>query len=87
MELEITLKLMESAMPEAKKARAIGFNHVALEVGDIDEALASTGDCSISNLEARAEHRPSSIWAISSSHCKRAAPNRPTRSPFWPGGQ
>jgi lactoylglutathione lyase len=26
-------------MPEAKKARAIGFNHVALEVGDIDEAL------------------------------------------------
>ncbi len=27
-------------MPKAKKARAIGFNHVALEVGDIDEALA-----------------------------------------------
>src|SRR5271168_915152 len=27
-------------MPEAKKARAIGFNHIALEVGDIDEALA-----------------------------------------------
>ena len=27
-------------MPDAKKARAIGFNHVALEVGDIDEALA-----------------------------------------------
>jgi lactoylglutathione lyase len=27
-------------MPGAKKARAIGFNHVALEVGDIDEALA-----------------------------------------------
>jgi lactoylglutathione lyase len=26
-------------MPEARKARAIGFNHVALEVGDIDEAL------------------------------------------------
>src|SRR5437016_3153645 len=26
-------------MPHAKKARAIGFNHVALEVGDIDEAL------------------------------------------------
>ena len=24
----------------AKKARAIGFNHVALEVGDIEEALA-----------------------------------------------
>ena len=27
-------------MQQAKKARAIGFNHVALEVGDIDEALA-----------------------------------------------
>jgi lactoylglutathione lyase len=27
----------------AKKARAIGFNHVALEVGDIDEALAFYG--------------------------------------------
>ncbi|MGH6927228.1 MAG: VOC family protein, partial [Dongiaceae bacterium] len=33
----------ESAMPIAKKARAIGFNHVALEVGDIDEALAFYG--------------------------------------------
>jgi predicted enzyme related to lactoylglutathione lyase len=27
-------------MPEPKKARAVGFNHVALEVGDIEEALA-----------------------------------------------
>ena len=27
-------------MPETKRARAVGFNHVALEVGDIDEALA-----------------------------------------------
>ena len=27
-------------MPERKKARAMGFNHVALEVGDIDQALA-----------------------------------------------
>jgi predicted enzyme related to lactoylglutathione lyase len=31
---------MESAMVEARKARAVGFNHVALEVGDIEEALA-----------------------------------------------
>ncbi len=30
----------ESSIPKAKKARAIGFNHVAIEVGDIDEALA-----------------------------------------------
>jgi catechol 2,3-dioxygenase-like lactoylglutathione lyase family enzyme len=27
-------------MPQSKKARAIGLNHVALEVGDIEEALA-----------------------------------------------
>ena len=27
-------------MPGSKKARAVGFNHVALEVGDIEEALA-----------------------------------------------
>lgn len=26
-------------MTKSKKARAVGFNHVALEVGDIDEAL------------------------------------------------
>jgi lactoylglutathione lyase len=30
-------------MPKARKARAIGFNHVALEVGDIDQALAFYG--------------------------------------------
>src|SRR6266705_49762 len=30
-------------MPQARKARAIGFNHVALEVGDIEEALAFYG--------------------------------------------
>ncbi len=30
-------------MPAAKKPRALGFNHVALEVGDIEEALAFYG--------------------------------------------
>ena len=30
-------------MAAAKKARAVGFNHVALEVGDIDAALAFYG--------------------------------------------
>jgi Glyoxalase/Bleomycin resistance protein/Dioxygenase superfamily len=30
----------EGLMPEAKKARAVGFNHIALEVGDIEEALS-----------------------------------------------
>jgi lactoylglutathione lyase len=27
-------------MTQKKKARALGFNHIALEVGDVDEALA-----------------------------------------------
>jgi catechol 2,3-dioxygenase-like lactoylglutathione lyase family enzyme len=30
-------------MHKAKKARAVGFNHIALEVGDIEEALAFYG--------------------------------------------
>src|SRR6516225_1497759 len=30
-------------MSEARKARAVGFNHVAIEVGDIDAALAFYG--------------------------------------------
>jgi lactoylglutathione lyase len=30
-------------MPAARKARAVGFNHVAIEVGDIEEALAFYG--------------------------------------------
>src|SRR6266480_1144570 len=30
-------------MAKAKKARAVGFNHVALEVGDIEAALAFYG--------------------------------------------
>src|SRR5438270_5958446 len=30
-------------MRQGKKARAVGFNHVALEVGDIEEALAFYG--------------------------------------------
>jgi len=30
-------------MSEVKKARAVGFNHVALEVGDIEEALSFYG--------------------------------------------
>src|SRR4029077_17565479 len=34
---------MEEAMAAATKARAIGFNHVAIEVDDIDAALAFYG--------------------------------------------
>jgi lactoylglutathione lyase len=35
--------LQEEEMPETAKPRLVGFNHVALEVGDIDEALAFYG--------------------------------------------
>ena len=36
--LQILHELMETAMVEARRARVVGFNHVALEVGGIDEA-------------------------------------------------
>jgi extradiol dioxygenase family protein len=39
----------------AKKARAIGFNHVALEVGDLDEALAFYGRLFEFELRGREE--------------------------------
>jgi lactoylglutathione lyase len=38
-------------MSEVKKARAVGFNHIALEVGDIEEALSFYGR--ILNFELR----------------------------------
>jgi hypothetical protein len=41
--LQILHELMKTAMVEARRARAVGFNHVALEVGDIDEALSFYG--------------------------------------------
>jgi lactoylglutathione lyase len=40
-------------MPEQKKARAIGFNHVALVVGDIDEALEFYGRLFAFTLRSR----------------------------------
>ncbi|TSD84132.1 VOC family protein [Mycobacterium sp. KBS0706] len=42
-------------MPETRKARAVGFNHVALEVGDIDEALAFYGRLFDFTLRGRSE--------------------------------
>jgi catechol-2,3-dioxygenase len=39
----------------ARKARAVGFNHVALEVGDIDEALAFYGKLFGFELRGREE--------------------------------
>jgi catechol 2,3-dioxygenase-like lactoylglutathione lyase family enzyme len=42
-------------MPETGKARAVGVNHVALEVGDIDEALAFYGRLFAFELRGRSE--------------------------------
>ena len=42
-------------MPAVKKARAVGFNHVALEVGDIDEALAFYGSLFDFELRSKSE--------------------------------
>ena len=53
-------------MPQVKKARAIGLNHVALEVGDIDEALAFYGRFSNSSSAAGITHLRSSISATNS---------------------
>jgi lactoylglutathione lyase len=43
-------------MPEAKKARAVGFNHVALEVGDIEEALSFYGRLFAFELRGKSEN-------------------------------
>ena len=43
-------------MSETPKARAIGFNHVALEVGDIDEALAFYGRLFRFELRSKGEN-------------------------------
>jgi predicted enzyme related to lactoylglutathione lyase len=40
-------------MAKARKARAVGFNHIALEVGDIDEALAFYGALFDFNLRGK----------------------------------
>src|SRR5436853_5025927 len=41
--------------PMEKKARAVGFNHVALEVGDIEEALAFYGRLFDVTLRSRSD--------------------------------
>ena len=42
-------------MPTTKKARAIGFNHVAIEVGDIEEALTFFGSLFDFELRGKSE--------------------------------
>ena len=55
------------------KARLVGINHVALEVGDIDEALAFYGRLFDFELRGRSSAWRSSTWATSSSRSPRAA--------------
>jgi len=43
-------------MSEAKRARVVGFNHVALEVGDIEEALSFYGRIFDFKLRSKSEH-------------------------------
>jgi lactoylglutathione lyase len=42
-------------MPDARKARAVGLNHIALEVGDIEEALAFYGRLFDFELRSKSE--------------------------------
>ena len=42
-------------MTERKKSRVVGFNHVALEVGDIEEALAFYGEFLAFELRSQSE--------------------------------
>jgi lactoylglutathione lyase len=42
-------------MPDARKARAVGFNHVALEVGDIEDALSFYAQLFDFTLRGRSE--------------------------------
>ena len=43
-------------MSEQKRSRVVGFNHVALEVGDIDEALAFYGEFLEFELRSKSEN-------------------------------
>ena len=73
-------------MAQSAKPRVVGFNHVALEVGDIEEALAFYGRLFEFKLRGKARPRRSLIWATSSSPCRKAASRRPTTaaiSAWW----
>jgi predicted metalloprotease len=57
----------------ARKARAIGFNHVALEVGDIEEALNAASKIGDDTLQRKATGavRPESFTHGSSAQRQR----------------
>ena len=74
-DIDATLDAVAGALAALRAEPPIGFNHIALEVGDIDEALAFYGRLSTSTFAVGARLRPLSIWAISSSRCRRVAPS------------
>jgi hypothetical protein len=51
----------EYLMAQSAKPRVVGFNHVALEVGDIEEALAFYGRIFDFELRGKNERWPLSI--------------------------
>ena len=67
-------------MVEARKARAVGFNHVALEVGDIEEALAFYGR--LFDFELRGKSATSAFIDLGDQFlaCRRAVLNPLTRA-------
>jgi lactoylglutathione lyase len=46
----------EELMSDTKRARAVGFNHIALEVGDIEEALSFYGRIFEFELRGKSEN-------------------------------
>jgi lactoylglutathione lyase len=48
--------LETTAMPKTNKARAVGLNHIALEVGEIEEALAFYGRLFEFTLRGKSEN-------------------------------
>ena len=54
----------EGALMAEAKPRLVGLNHIALEVGDVDEALSFYGHPS--SCEGEAKGKLSLIWAINS---------------------
>ena len=66
-------------MVETRKALAVGFNHRALEVDDIEEALAFYGRLFDFKLRGKSSTSAFIDLGDHSSRCKGAALNRLTR--------
>src|SRR5215212_9626267 len=54
-QMRVTHPMREDEMSDGKKPRLVGINHVAIEVGDIDEALAWYGRLFTFTLRGKGE--------------------------------